>query len=69
MTHGYKRTGTRTLFAALDVMTGKVIGSCLPKHRYGKFLKFLKIIDAEVPKGLEVHLILDNYATHKHPNV
>jgi len=69
MTHDYKRNGTTTLFAALDVLTGKVIGSCLPKHRHNEFLKFLKVIDAEVPQGLEVHLILDNYATHKHPNV
>lgn len=69
MTHDYKRNGTTTLFAALDVLSGKVIGSCLPKHRHSEFLKFLKIIDAEVPQGLEVHLILDNYATHKHPNV
>lgn len=69
MTHDYKRHGTTTLFAALDVLTGKVIGSCLPKHRNTEFLKFLKVIDAEVPNGLDVHLILDNYATHKHPNV
>ncbi len=69
MTHDYKRHGTTTLFAALDVLTGKVIGSCLPKHRHSEFLKFLQIIDREVPRGLEVHLILDNYATHKHPNV
>jgi transposase len=69
MTHDYKRNGTTTLFAALDVLTGTVIGSCLPKHRHSEFLKFLKVIDAQVPAGLEVHLILDNYATHKHPNV
>ena len=69
MTHDYKRHGTTTLFAALDVLTGKVIGSCLPKHRHNEFLKFLKVIDAEVPKGLDVHLILDNYSTHKHANV
>lgn len=69
MTHDYKRNGTTTLFAALDVLTGKVIGSCLPKHRHTEFLTFLKIIDSEVPDGLDVHLILDNYATHKHPNV
>jgi transposase len=69
MTHDYKRHGTTTLFAALDVLTGKVIGSCLPKHRHSEFLKFLKVIDAQVPKGLEVHLILDNYSTHKHGNV
>lgn len=58
-----------TLFAALDVPTGKVIGSCLPKHRHTEFLKFLKVIDTEVPDGLDVLLILDNYATHKRPNV
>jgi transposase len=69
MTHDYKRHGTTTLFAALDVLTGKVIGSCLPKHRHIEFLKFLKIIDAEVPEGLAVHLILDNYSTHKHAKV
>src|SRR5680860_259630 len=69
MTHDYKRHGTTTLFAALDVVTGKVIGSCLPKHRHSEFVRFLKVIDTEVPAGLQVHLILDNYATHKHPNV
>lgn len=69
MTHDYKRHGTTTLFAALDVLTGKVIGQCLPKHRHEEFLKFLKTIDTEVPDGLQVHLVLDNYSTHKHPNV
>jgi transposase len=69
MTHGYKRNGTTTLFAALDVLTGKVIGQCLPKHRNTEFLRFLRRIDHEVPKGLAVHLILDNYGTHNHPNV
>ncbi|MGO1549951.1 MAG: IS630 family transposase [Nesterenkonia sp.] len=69
MTHDYKRNGTTTLFAALDVLTGKVIGQCLPKHRHEEFLKFLKTIDREVPDDLEVHLIMDNYATHKHANV
>ena len=69
MTHDYKRHGTTTLLAALDVLTGKVIGSCLPKHRHSEFLKFLKVIDAEVPNGLDVHLILDNYSTHKHAKV
>ncbi len=69
MTHDYKRNGTTTLFAALDVLTGLVIGECLPRHRHGEFLKFLRIIDREVPKGLQIHLILDNYATHKHENV
>lgn len=69
MTHDYKRNGTTTLFAALDVLTGAVIGQCLPRHRHEEFLKFLRTIDREVPKGLQVHLILDNYATHKHPDV
>jgi transposase len=69
MTHDYKRNGTTTLFAALDVLTGSVIGQCLPRHRHVEFLKFLKTIDREVPKRLKVHLILDNYATHNHPSV
>ena len=69
MTHDYKRNGTTTLFAALDVLTGKVIGQCLPRHRHVEFLKFLRKIERETPKGLQVHLICDNYATHKHPNV
>ena len=69
MTHDYKRNGTTTLFAALNVLTGVVIGECLPRHRHEEFLKFLKKIDREVPKGLAVHMILDNYATHKHPDV
>jgi transposase len=69
MTHDYKRNGTTTLFAALDVLTGSVIGQCLPRHRHTEFLTFLKTIDREVPKGVQVRLILDNYATHNHPNV
>jgi transposase len=69
MTHDYKRNATTTLFAALDVLTGSVIGQCLPRHRHSEFLKFLRTIDREVPNGLNIHLILDNYATHKHPNV
>ena len=69
MTHDYKRNGTTTLFAALDVLTGSVIGQCLPRHRHVEFLKFLRTIDREVPDGLNIHLILDNYATHNHPNV
>ena len=69
MTYDYKRNGTTTLFAALDVLTGIVIGECLPRHRHTEFLKFLRKIDKEVPKALQVHLICDNYATHKHPNV
>ncbi len=69
MTHDYKRHGTTTLFAALDVLTGVVIGQCLPRHRHEEFLKFLRTIDKQTPKGLAIHLILDNYATHKHANV
>lgn len=69
MTHDYKRNGTTTLFAALDVLSGSVIGQCLPRHRHSEFLAFLRTIDRTVPKRLQVHLILDNYATHKHPNV
>jgi transposase len=69
MTHDYKRNGTTTLFAALDVLSGGVIGQCLPRHRHIEFLKFLRTIDREVPQGLEIHLILDNDATHNHANV
>jgi transposase len=69
MTHDYKRNGTTTLFAALNVLTGSVIGQCLPRHRHSEFLTFLRTIDRTVPKGLQIHLILDNYATHTHPNV
>ena len=69
MTHDYKRNGTTTLFAALDVHSGKVIGECMPKHRNDEFLKFLKTLKRETDKSLDVHLIVDNYATHKHPNV
>jgi len=69
MTHDYKRHGTTTLFAALNVLTGVVIGQCLPRHRHEEFLKFLRRVDKETPKGLDIHMILDNYATHKHPEV
>ena len=69
MTHDYKRNGTTTLFAALDVKTGQVIGECLPKHRAKEFIRFLQIIDRTVAKGLDLHLICDNYATHKTPEV
>lgn len=65
MTHDYKRHGTTTLFAGLDVKTGKVIGECLPRHRAKEFIAFLKKIDRIVAKDLDVHLVLDNYATHK----
>jgi transposase len=69
MTHDYKRNGTTTLFAALNVLDGTVIGSCYPRHRHEEFLKFLRRIDRETPKGMNLHLIVDNYGTHKHPNV
>jgi transposase len=69
MTHDYKRNGTTTLFAALDVLKGEVIGHCMKRHRHQEFLKFLKIIDRSVPKHLDIHCIADNYGTHKHPNV
>ena len=69
MTHDYKRHGTTTLFAALDVATGKVIGECMPRHRHQEFLRFLRTIDRNTPKWLDLHLIVDNYATHKHAKV
>jgi transposase len=69
MTHDYKRNGTTTLFAALNVLDGTVIGSCYPRHRHEEFLKFLRRIDRETPNGMNLHLIVDNYGTHKHPNV
>ena len=69
MTHDYKRNGTTTLFAALNVLDGHVIGACLPRHRHREFLRFLRRVDREVPKGLQIHMILDNYATHKHDQV
>ena len=65
MTHDYKRHGTTTLFAALDVLKGQVIGRCMPQHRHQEFLKFLKVIDANTPPHLDIHCIADNYATHK----
>jgi len=69
VTHNYKRNGTTTLFAALNVLTGAVIGECLLRHRHEEFLEFLRKVDREVPKGLAIHIILDNYATHEHPDV
>jgi transposase len=69
MTHDYKRNGTTTLFAALDVATGAVIGECVARHRADEFLAFLKKIDRETPYHLDLHLVLDNYATHKTPAV
>ena len=69
MTHDYKRHGTTTLFAALDVATGKVIGECMPRHRHQEFLRFLRTINRQTPKHLDLHLVVDNYATHKHAKV
>jgi transposase len=68
-TSDYIRHGTTTLFAALDVLTGTVIGQCLPRHRHEEFLSFLTTIEGEVPSGLQVHVVLDNYSAHKHPSV
>ena len=69
MTHDYKRNGTATLFAALDSLEGQVISMCDDRHRHQEWLKFLRVIDYVVPAGKEVHMIVDNYATHKHPKV
>lgn len=69
MTHDYKRNGTTTLFAALNTLDGRVIGQCLPRHRHQEFLKFLRTINRETRKELDLHLIVDNYATHTHPKV
>jgi transposase len=69
MTHDYKRHGTTTLFAALNVLDGQVIGQCQQRHTHAEWLKFLRKIDRETPKGKTLHLIADNYATHKHPAV
>ncbi|MGH6834553.1 MAG: IS630 family transposase, partial [Methylocella sp.] len=69
MTHDCKRNGTTTLFAALDVLKGEVIGHCMPRHRDQEFLKFLKAIAHATPRHLDIHCIADNYATHKHPDV
>lgn len=69
MTHDYKRHGTTTLFAALNMLDGKVTGQCLARHRHQEFLKFLRHLDREFPRNLALHIVLDNYATHKHDNV
>jgi transposase len=69
MTHDYKRNGTTTLFAALDVAEGRVIGRCMQRHRHQEFIRFLNAIEREVPAGKLIHVILDNYAAHKHPKV
>jgi transposase len=69
MTHDYKRNGTTTLFAALNTLEGTVIGTCYPRHRNIEFRKFLRQIDERIPPELDIHMILDNYGTHKHPRV
>ncbi len=69
MTHDYKRHGTTTLFAALNTLEGTVIGTCYPRHRNIEFRKFLRQIDQRIPPELDIHMILDNYGTHKHPKV
>lgn len=69
MTHDYKRHGTTTLFAAMNVLDGKVIGRNMQRHRHQEFIRFLNAVEAEVPKAKAIHVILDNYAAHKHPKV
>ena len=69
MTHDYKRHGTTTLFAAMNVLDGTIIGRNMQRHRHQEFIRFLNAVEAGVPKGKAVHVILDNYATHKHPKV
>jgi transposase len=69
MTHDYKRNGTTTLFAALEVAAGKVVGQCYARHRHQEFVKFLQHLDEEFPSNLKLHVIMDNYGTHKHPRV
>ena len=69
MTHDHKRNGTTCLFAALEVLQGKVVGQCFTRHRHQEFLRFLRRIDAEFPGDIPLHLVMDNYGTHKHPNV
>lgn len=68
-THDYMRHGTTTLFAALNMLDGTVIGDCMPRHRHQEFIRFLQIIDTKTPSDLALHLIVDNYGTHKHPRV
>ena len=67
LTHDYKRKGTTTLFAALNVLDGTVLGRCMERHRHQEFIKFLNAVERKVPAGKIIHVILDNYGTHKHP--
>lgn len=69
MTHDYKRNGTTTLFAALEMTEGSIIGTCMDRHRHQEWIKFLKLIDLKTSPALDLHLIVDNYSTHKHPKV
>lgn len=69
MTHDYKRNGTTTLFAALELAEGRLIGTCMQKHRHQEWLKFLRLVDRRTPRDLDIHLIVDNYRTHKHEKV
>jgi transposase len=69
LTHDYKRHGTTTLFAALNILDGTVVGRCMPKHTHQEFIKFLTAVERAVPAGKLIHAIADNYATHKHPKV
>jgi transposase len=69
MTHDYKRNGTVDLYAALDILSGEVVGQCTARHRHQEFLSFLRKLDREFPKSLEMHVVLDNSSTHSHPNV
>src|SRR5438270_850173 len=69
MTHDYKRNGTTTLFAALEMTEGHIIGTCMNRHRHQEWIKFLTLIDQQIPTELDLHLIVDNYAIHKHPKV
>ena len=69
LTHDYKRHGTTTLFAAIELAEGRIISDCLPRHQHQEWIRFLRKIDAGTPPELDLHLIVDNYATHKHPKV
>jgi transposase len=69
MTHDYKRNGTTNLYAALNTATGKVLTLCQRRHRHNEFLTFLTMVDGKVPRGLDVHVVVDNSSTHTHPNV
>jgi hypothetical protein len=69
MTHDYIRNGTTTLFAALNVLDGSVVGQCMQRHRHQEFLRFLNRLEREIPAGKLVHVVLDNYGSHKHPKV